>query len=172
MIVGGLRARFLHDSLHRLIHDGLTQLGWFDAGRSHSPIVLLPEPANWDEPIIPNSVSITTRERASDFVELGSNFSEDTVILGIDLYADSDTFANHLTGDLRDMLRGRLPVGTFNGSLPILDLRLATPVPIGYAAIVSVRVTRLAPVANRPHLLHWQTIDVELLDHYYDSVDI
>lgn len=148
---------------------GLRDLGWFDTGRSHKPLRFLAEPLEWDEPITANSMVISTKRRSTEFVEVGSGLSTDTVTMAIDLYTDTDTMANHLANDIRDLLRGRLGIGPVNQSIPILNLGMATPVAIGNAQIGAVSVVRIAPIANRPHLLHWQTVFVDLTDSYYDS---
>lgn len=168
-VVGGLRARLLHDSLQETIHDGLTSLGWFDVSRAHRPIQFLPEPVEWDREITANSMVVTARTRDTSWMEVGSNLSQDTIVMGVDIYGESDSFATHIANDVRDLLRGRLPMGPQLGVLAIMDYRMATPAPIGAALIGTVATTRIRPQVNRPHTLFWFGVDVELLDTYYDS---
>jgi hypothetical protein len=168
-VVGGLRSRFLHDSLQNAVQDGLQALGWFDPSRAHRPIQFLAEPAEWDREIAANSMVVTTRSQATDWVEVGSLLHTDTVMMGIDIYGESDSFATHISNDVRDLLRGRLPLGPQLGMLPIYDYRMATPAVIGAALIADVVVTRVRPQVNRPHSLFWFGVDVELHDSYYDS---
>lgn len=168
-IVGGLRARFLHDSAQEAIRAGLTALGWFDPGRSHRPIEFLTKAANWDEEIAANSMVVTTRSRLTDWVEVGSTLSQDMVVVGVDIYGESDSLAMHLGNDVRDLMRGRLSVGPRRGSLAILDFRMPTPGQIGYAVVTDVRLTRVRPQVNRPHSLFWLGVDIELFDTYYGS---
>jgi hypothetical protein len=167
--IGGLRARLLHDSLQEAVKDGITALGWFDPGRSHRPIQFLNAPAAWDSEITANSMVVTARSRITDWVEVGSALSQDLVVMGVDIYGETDSFTSHIANDVRDLLRGRLPVGPQRGSLAILDYRMATPTPLGHAVITEVRVTRVRPQTNRPYSLFWFGVDVELLDTYYDS---
>jgi hypothetical protein len=167
--VGGLRARYLHDSLQAAIRDGLDQLGWFDPGRSHRPVVFLPEPVDWDSEIRQNTLVVTTRTRQTRPHEVGSNLSRDLVAVGVDVYGESEALASHLTNDIRDLLRGRLPVGPQRGALPILDFMMATPVPIGSAVIADVRASRLAPQGSRAYTSFWFGIEAELFDTYYDA---
>lgn len=168
-LVGGLRARLLHDSVQNAVKDGLQVLGWFDPGRAHRPIEFLNEPADWDREITANSMAITTRSYVPDWIEVGSLLTQDTVVLDIDIYGETDSLVMHLANDIRDLLRGRLDIGPQRGSLPILDFQMATPVPIGHAVITDVRVTRLRPQVNRPISLHWFGVDIELFDTYYSS---
>jgi hypothetical protein len=168
-VIGGLRARLLHDSVMDTIKSGLGALGWFDPGRSHRPIEFFATPQEWDREITANSMVITARSRVTDWVEVGSNLSRDTVVIGVDIYGDTDSLVMHLSNDVRDLMRCRFPFGPENGSLAILDFQMATPVPIGYAAIADVRVTRLRPQINRPFSQHWFGVDIELYDTYYSS---
>jgi hypothetical protein len=170
-VVGGLRARLLHDSLQTVVEDGLKELGWFDAARSHRPIQFLAESAEWDQEISANSIVITARSRDVQWMEVGSNLHQDNVVMGVDIYAESDGFAVHVSNDIRDLLRGRLPFGPQLGAMAIMDYRQATPTPLGYALISDVRVTRVRPQVNRPHSLFWFGVDVELFDTYLDSSD-
>lgn len=169
MIVGGLRARLLHDSLQLMVQDGLTALGWFDAGRSHLPIRFVRESLDWDEPVTFNLLIVSTSSRKTGFVEVGSDLSEDTVTVSIDIYAQNDSVATDLTNDVRDLLRGRLDNGAMNGSMPILDLRMATPVAVGNAILMDVRATRMPSKATAAYARHWFGVDVNVIDTYYDS---
>jgi hypothetical protein len=168
-VIGGLRSRLLHDSVQNTIEAGLAVLGWFDPGRSHRHIEFLTKPAEWDREITANSMVITARSRVTDWVELGSLLSQDMVVIGVDIYGESDSFVFHIANDIRDLMRGRLPVGPQRGSLPIMDYRMTTPMPIGHAAVTDVRATRVRPQVNRAYSLFWMGVDIELLDVYYSS---
>jgi hypothetical protein len=170
VLAGGLRARLLHDSVLTLVEAGLGALGWFDTGRAHQPVQFIPAPVDWDQAIAFNSLVVSSRSRVSDYVETGSNLTGDTVIIGIDFYGESESLAIDLANDIGDLLRGRLPGGTSaGGTLPILDLRLATPVPTGYATVTDVRVTRIPAQLNRAYTRHWFAVDATIADDYETS---
>jgi hypothetical protein len=169
--VGGLRARLLQDSVQQFIENSLIAFGWFDAGRSHGPIEFVATPIDWSRVIQYNAITVSTRSRSADEDEVGSNLTQRTVFVNVDIYAESESLAVDLSNDVRDLLRGRLPGGATNGSLPILDYRMATPDAVGHATVIEVRATRVPTqtVSTQPHTKHWFGVDATLLDHYYDS---
>jgi hypothetical protein len=166
-VVGGLRARFLHDSLSALVESGLRGLGWFDEGRSHQPFKILHGPHTWSVPVAFNALVITTEAVDTDWVELGSNLTTDMADLSIDFYAESDSLGVHVSNDIRDLLRGRLPGGAEREQLPILDFRQPTPAPIGHAYVLDTAVDRLSDQVPEEWSRHVFSISVTLLDTYY-----
>lgn len=168
-VIGGLRARLLQDSLRLVLDNGLADLGWFNPNRTHKPLRFLPEPQDWDHPIAFNSMVVSTRSRSTEEIEVGSHFNQDTARVTVDIYAENDSLALDLANDIRDLIRGRLPLGLINGTFSILDLRMATPTALGYARIGEVRMTRVAPQPTSPHSLYWFGVDVDVHDYYYDS---
>lgn len=168
-VVGGLRARFLQDTFQGIVRDGLTQLGWFAAGRHHKPLVFLAEPQDWDQPVEFNSMVVTTRARSDRDAEVGSNFTSDAVRLTVDLYVEGDSLGLDLANDIRDLLRGRLGFGPVWGGFEILDLRMATPTAVGRAVVQDVRATRLPPKIGLPFTLYMFGVDADIIDHYYSE---
>lgn len=169
MIVGGLRMRLLHDSLHALVVEGLTELGWLDAGRTHDPIRILTQPTRWDVPIKPNIVAIDHESVDTTEFEVGSLLTEDTVISYVEIYAESDSLGMDLSNDIRDMLRGRLTMATIHGTFPIYDFRHATPTTIGHATVATVNSLRNAAISEENWVRHWFRVRAEILDTYYTS---
>lgn len=166
-IDGGLRARLIRDSLEALVRSGLEARGWFDAGRRHAPIVLIPEPNDWDEPIEPNSLAITGGDSADDPFELGSTATEDRWTFYIDFYAEDESVGTDVSGDVRDLLRGQLPsIGRTNSTLPVLDFRQATPSQVFSCDIDDVVLDR-GRGFNQPWLRWWFTVRVDIVDEYY-----
>lgn len=140
-ITGGLRVRFILDSLALAVEETLAGLGWLDPNRAHRPIRFTTRLVS-DEPVEPNTVAISaTSTEANDF-EVGSDLLQDTIFATIAFYAQNDALGIHVTADLYDALRGRLPGATPNGQLAILDLRMATPAPIGYATLHDLTTVR------------------------------
>lgn len=172
MIPGGLRARFLHDSFTQLVEDGLHDQGWFNPGRSHTPLTFLYEPVPWNQPVELNTLMVGTRNRETGFVELGTNLTTDTVAISIDFYADGDSIGIHLTNDIRDILRGRLGSGSHLGTFHVFDFNQATPVVIGAAHVAQVSTTRLPVRAGQEYTRHWYAVDTLVEDTYYSSEDL
>lgn len=165
-VVGGLRARLIHDSLSDVITYGLGAQGWFDTGRAHQPIKVLHGPHTWDVPVDYNALVIITQTVDNDEIEVGSNLTLDSSTHTVELYAESDSLGLELANDIRDVLRGRLP-GTHLGSLPILDFRQATPIPLGYAVVDDVRVQRVVDQVPEAWARHVFTVRIVLHDIYY-----
>lgn len=166
-VVGGLRARFLHDSLTAVLENGLAGLGWFDSGRSHQPFRFLHGPHTWSVPITFNAIVVTNQTTEADEIELGSNLTANSTEITIDLYAQNDSLGVHVANDMRDLLRGRLPGGAEREMLPILDYRLATPIPIGHATVLDVRLQRSTDQVPEEWSRHVFSLSVVLEDTYY-----
>jgi hypothetical protein len=166
-VTGGLRSRFLHDSLSLLLENGLTQLGWLDPGRHHQPFQFLHGPHTWDVPVTYNAVVITTQAVETDWIELGSWLSRDSIMFTVDVYAESESFGLDVTNDMRELLRGRLPNGAQNEKFPILDFRMATPAPIGYADVINVSLGRGIDELPEDWARHLYTLGITIYDTYY-----
>lgn len=166
-VVGGLRARLLHDSLSALLKSGLEGLGWLDPGRQHQPLQFLHGPHTWDVPVNFNAVVITSEALDTEWVELGSDLVTDTAYFTVDFYAESDSLGVHVSNDMRDLLRGRLPGGAEREMVPILDFRQPTPTPIGYAYVLDVGVDRTTDQVPEQWRRHVFSLGVTLHDTYY-----
>lgn len=167
IIIGGLRARLIHDSLVGALQTDLADLGWFDSGRQHLRLRFDAGPRLWDDPVKANALVVTTQGADFDFVEVGSNFGMNTSHVMIDLYAESDSFGMDLTNDIRDILRGRIGSMIRRGQLPILDYQQATPAPIAHATVSDVSVSRNTALAQRDYARHIYQIQCRLEDTYY-----
>lgn len=167
-VVGGLRTRFIHDSLTAVLEKGLGLQGWFDPGRQHQPLTLLHGPHHWDVPVAYNAIVLTNQAiEVNDEVEVGSNLSTDRLAITIDFYAENDALGVEVTNDMRDLLRGRLPGGADNAGFPILDFRLPTPAPIGRAEVLDVRVQRSLVQVPEEWVRHVYTVATTIGDTYY-----
>lgn len=166
-VVGGLRLRLLHDSVHDHLESALTALDWFDPSRSHVPIRLLAKPLRWDVPIEPNMITISFDEARAEEVEVGSDLTTGTLTAYIDIYAESDSLGVDISNDIRDLFRGRL-VAT-HPTVGIYDYRQATPPIIGYATVASVISLRNDAISQELWMRHWFRVRCELEDTYYSS---
>jgi hypothetical protein len=167
-VVGGLRARLLHDSLFAVIEDGLDILGWLDPDRSHRPIRFQAEPPSWNQPVEPNVIALQVASVDTDEVEVGSWLTTDTAVVYVNVYAESDSFGLDISNDLRDLLRGRLPSdGT--GTFAIYDYRNATPPVVGHFSVRDVSALRNLSVTEDAWTRHWFRVRCEIQDTYYSS---
>jgi hypothetical protein len=172
VISGGLRARYLHDSLIYLVRTGLAEQGWFDPGRSHTPIKFLHQPVPWDEPVELNTLMLGPRNREGRYVEVGTTLTTDTIVVSVDFYAAGDTIGLHVTNDIRDILRGRIGTVSHLGSFSLYDFNQPTPTVIGHAVTVEATASRLPVRLGQEYTRHWHVVDVVIEDTYYDSQDV
>lgn len=166
-VAGGLRARFVIDSFITVVIDTLTELGWLTPGRSHKPIRVVTGPVPWDDMVTINTLAIIVRDNNFTFLELGSSLGADTMMAAVDFYAENDALGLHVTNDLRDALRGRLPVGAIRGGFPIYDYRMATPAQVGFAQVSDVTVERPMILAQEAWASHVHSLTCFVEDAYY-----
>jgi hypothetical protein len=172
VITGGLRARYLHDSLTHLVRTGLEEQGWFDPGRSHSPIRVLSQPTPWNQPVEHNTLMVSASGRDGRYVEVGSTLTTDTIAVSVDFFAAGDSIGLHVISDVRDILRGRIGTGSNLGAFPLYDFNQATPPVIGHAMVANVTTARLPTRLGQEFTRHWYSAEVSLEDTYYDSEDL
>lgn len=165
-IEGGLRSRLIRDSLEQLVITTLTDRGWLDTGRRHSPIRIIPEPQDWNEPIEINSMAISGGDSIDDPMELGSNLTEDTWTYYVDFYGEDESIAIDVMGDLRDSFRGKLPsIGRTDPTLPVYDFREDPPVVAFYCDLENVVFDR-GRGTDQPWLRYWFALRVDVVDEY------
>ena len=170
-IVGGLRARLIHDSAFNTIRAGLDALGWFDEARRHAPIIMRATPAGNDEQIVFNTIAVSSSDVADDPAEMGSLLTEDRWVFYVDIYAEDDVVGRHLAHDIRDVLRGKATsAGRTGPVLPVYDYRLATPVELFRCDIEDVMVDR-AVNFPRPWQRHWWVVRFDVIDEYGSEDD-
>jgi hypothetical protein len=169
VIEGGLRARLIRDSLEQLIVSGLTARGWFSPGRDHSPIAVVESPTDWDEAVQVNSIAFVDGGRIDDPMELGSTATEDRWTYYIDFYGEDESIGMDVSGDVCDILRGKLPsIGRTDSSLPVYDFRDATPTVAFLCQLENVLLDR-GRGFNQPWLRYWFSVRVEIIDENFES---
>lgn len=167
--MGGLRRRFIHDSIEKMLRDSLTALGWFNAGRQHAPLSISPKPAKWDDPIDFNTLSVDIAANADTDAEMGSNLTEDRRTVWIDFYAENESLGEHVCGDIADICRGKMAsAGRTRPNLDVLDFRVSSPPHLFYCEIENVVEDR---ARNFPHPWQqfWYVVRFELIDTVGDE---
>jgi hypothetical protein len=133
-LLGGLRDRVIEESLHRMLKGALTQLGWLTHRDDRLDVTYEPEPLEADEVIVPNLVNAVIEGiDPEEEQELGSTLSDDTHLLYVDVYAESEAVGKQLAGDIRCILEGKMP--SIGRTWPVLkvydytgvDYSMATP---------------------------------------------
>lgn len=169
MIVGGVRDRLIHDSIYHMIEDSLRDLGWFDSGRRHRPVIVVPEPVDEETQLQPNIISISDEASMLDEVEMGSNLTEYRWEYWIDVYGESLAIAKHLTGDIRAILEGKFnSIGRTSPTVTVYDWSLATPMEVFTCQIENVDFDR-SRFYTKPFQKYWYMIRFEVVDIYGDE---
>lgn len=175
--VGGLRARLIKMAIQGVVEDGLRDLGWFDptihddppGTRRHRPVTFYTKPNKWDEPITLNAVIVAGQDVDGTDGEIGSNLSDDRWFFYVDVYAESDSVAEHIVHDARDILRGKMPsIGRTGAYVDVFDPREATPPFLFRLPVVELAVDR-ARLSEHPWQAHWYSLSFEVEDDYYDE---
>ncbi len=174
--VGGLRSRLISDSFYEMIRASLTALGWFDSGRQHSPIILVRGDVSWDNPTSINTLAVSNIDINADYMELGSNYMEERWSVYVDFYAESDSLGTHMAGDIRDILRGKMPsIGRSQPLFEVLDYTNVVNPGDSPAFLFNVEIEQVtldrAHNASRPWQRHFFSVSAELIDDYGDEND-
>lgn len=102
---GGLRDRLIHESILQNITSGLDALGWFDAGREHSPITIIDEFPDDDAEVAFNTMAISMGDSGGLDTELGSASEDHEMAMFVDFFAENDSLGRHVIGDVYHYLR-------------------------------------------------------------------
>ena len=105
MTIGGARDRFIHESIKSNVVTLLTTLGWFAAGREHSPLVVIDEFPDDNAEVAPNTLAFSLGDGAGADLELGNNDESHEMVMFIDFFAESDSVGRHVRGDIYEFLR-------------------------------------------------------------------
>lgn len=120
---GGLLDRVVFDSFVHMIRDSLDQLGWFDVVDSErTPVTLITTPVSLHDEIQPNTVAIQFEDQFDEPAEIGSNLTFDNTMAWVEIYPESMAIGRHIAGDVRDILRGKMPsIDRTDPSFEVLD---------------------------------------------------
>lgn len=167
--VGGIRDRLVHDSLYNYVKNGLTAIGWMNSGRQHAPLVLVPEMKDWEEELALNTITVSPSNVYDEQWELGSYATKNTTTYWIDVYGESEALGLQISGDIRDILRGKFTgLGFGAAELPVFDYTQATPSRIFYCDIEHVRRDRSQSYSKRYQRFLYM-ISVDVIDYYGDD---
>lgn len=159
---GGMLDRLLTLSLWNMIEDTLDELGWRDTGRGLGPITIFRGSIDPYEPIESNTLAVSLEGIDDDPAELGSDATFDHYGITIDFFGATAATSKHVAGDVRDILRGKMPAaGRTAPRLDVLDYNLATPAVLFTAEIERVR-SDPASGFTQEWLRYWRSITAVL----------
>lgn len=154
-LTGGLRDRMLQESIREHVVDHITSLGWFAAGREHSPLTVVTGfPDEGDEVAI-NTIAFSVEQASGADYELGSLAEEHATLFFIDMFMENDSVGWHLSGDIYFFLKA-------NRALDVYDYENAKAVDF---RVDIEGVDRRKPArATKAYQKHWHTISFQALD--------
>jgi hypothetical protein len=173
---GGLRDRLIHDSVFNLVKTGLDTLGWFPGGPQapiDDPINLVSQQMDWSSEIPLNTISVSAYSTSDTEWELGSDLRENRWTFYVDVFGANEAIGLQLSGDVRDILRGKfsaLSNYVTPETLHVYDWTLATPVEIFYCDINAVTRDRAVQTSHR-WMNYMFSIQATLLDYYNTDQD-
>lgn len=169
--VGGLRSRFVRESLYHRLYDGLAAIGWFNAGRQHQTVHFVSAPIDDQHEIPFNTVALTDGNLDTTEAEIGSLLAEHRWTMYVDIYAENNALGMQLAYDLKSLLEGRMPsIGYNDPSFAVYDYTHATPSLFAYCQVENVMVDRAQgfPEAWRRW---WYSVALTVIDTYADDAD-
>jgi hypothetical protein len=170
--VGGLRHRFLRDSVFNYVSTNVVALGWTGTTNWHQPVVIVPDAVTDLSTIQTNTLALADEDLDENEAEFGSNFAEHVWTAYWDVYAESDTIGGALIHDVRDILRGRFGgqiVSAGNGpTIQVFDYSVSPPNPIFTVDVTRTRVAK-SPTFSHKWARCWYSLDLQITDYYGDG---
>ena len=155
MVDGGLRDRFMTESVFEHVNTELTAKSWFATNAIHAPVSVVYSFPDDADPVQKNTLAMSTGNADTGYVELGSLAFSKGIILFFDFYAENDPIGQQLIGDVEHFFMK-------NPSLDVYDYENAKAV-LFQANVVDVSVRRPTRV-TQPWQRHWLTLSVEIED--------
>ena len=150
-----------------MVHSSLSELGWVNGGLSTSDVTLLSDQVDPRTEIKPNKVSISAEELSSDEIEMGSNLEQYNWDVYLDIFAEDESVGVHLTGDIYDILRGKMEsIGRTGPSFKVYDLRIEDEPYLFTCQLENIEESRVREW-DAPFNKYWWVIAVTIVDTYY-----
>lgn len=155
MVDGGLRDRFIQDSVFEQVNTALTTLNWFALDAIHTPITVVYSYPDDQDPVQKNTLAMSTGNAMSEYVELGSLTHAKSSFLFFDFYAENESVAQHLIGDIDHFLMK-------NPTLDVYDYENAKAV-LFQIQVEDTNIGRATRV-TQPWQKHWVTLTLQIED--------
>jgi len=168
--VGGLRLRLIKESYFNMVKDALEDLGWFEEGRNHLPISVVPEQVDNSVEIKANIVGISTEDLDEEEAEIGSNLTKNSWEVYADILAEDEAIGIHLSGDIRDILSGKFAsIGRTRPNLEVKDLTPNNDETIFTCSLENIQLNRVRDWDTGSYNKYWWVVACIVVDHYYDD---
>lgn len=166
---GGLRLRLIKDSFYYMLKDSMDQLGWFDSKLANKPVTLIPAQLQTNVEIKPNVVGISSEGITEEELEMGSSLARNNWEIYIDILAEDEAVGIHLSGDIFDILRGKISaIGRTGPTLDVMDLPPNNDEVVFRCEIENIVINR-ARDWDTQHNKFWWVVGCEVIDTYYND---
>ena len=173
MIVGGKRDRLIEMNFTDMIEDSLTALGWFDSDNSlmDGTLEILDEPVDSIIEVKPNKIAVTAENSFGEDAEMGSGLENIRWEYYVEIFAESKAVGKHLSGDIRDILKGKMPsIGRSEPLFVVYDTTVATPPELFTCGIEEVEDQRTHSFSDSIRQ-YWWTVACVVTDNYWNEND-
>ena len=166
--VGGIRLSCIRDSFHRMVEDSLDQIGWLTPNPgTRSDVEIVAEQLDTLKEIVPNKIAISSEDIVDEEFELGSNLTEDSWEIFIDIFAENESIGLALAGDVRDILRGKMSsIGRTDTNFEVYDYQDDSV--MFECQIRNVEIIRVRDW-DRSYNKFWWVVACQIVDTYYDD---
>lgn len=166
--VGGKRLACIQDSFYRMVRDSMDELGWLTSiPGTRADVTILAEQINPGTEIKPNQIGISSEDMSNLDWELGSNLTEDRWDIFIDIFAENEFVGVALSGDIHDILRGKIAaIGRTDKDFPVYDY--ADDSVMFNCYLENIEINRVRDW-DRAYNKYWWVVACQIVDYYYDD---
>lgn len=168
--VGGKRLACIQDSFYRMVSDSMAELGWLTSNPgTRSDVTILAEQINPGTEIKPNQIGISSEDLTESAWEMGSTLAENRWDIFIDIFAENEFVGVALSGDLFDILRGKMSAIGRTGTLfPVYDY-VDNSIMFN-CSLENIEINRVRDW-DRPYNKYWWIVACQIVDYYTDDQD-
>lgn len=168
--VGGKRLACIQDSFYRMVSDSMGELGWLTSvPGTRADVTILAEQINPGTEIKPNQIGISSEDLTESAWEMGSTLAENRWDIFIDIFAENEFVGVALSGDLFDILRGKMSAIGRTGTLfPVYDY-VDNSIMFN-CSLENIEINRVRDW-DRPYNKYWWIVACQIVDYYTDDQD-
>ncbi len=168
--VGGKRLACIQDSFYRMVSDSMADLGWLTSNPgTRSDVTILAEQINPGTEIKPNQIGISSEDLTESPWEMGSTLAENRWDIFIDIFAENEFVGVALSGDIFDILRGKMSAIGRTGTLfPVYDYEDNSV--MFNCSLENIEINRVRDW-DRPYNKYWWIVACQIVDYYTDDQD-
>jgi hypothetical protein len=171
--VGGLRHRFIKDSVFNYVATNVAALGWTSETNWHAAVDVRPDAVTDLDTIVQNTLALADEDLEENEAEFGTDFAEHLMTFYWDVYAENDTIGGALIHDVRDVLRGRfaptLASASEGPTLQVYDYSVSPPNPI-FTVDVTRTIVQKSHTFTHAFARCWYSLHLQITD-FYGSTD-